>query len=207
MRPLVEADGTYYPATIRPLTRGDRRDVEIAGDRDDDTSLLVQLRVLFADLDAEAKRHAGDPIALTHALARLEALLADVRYVRDGARELCAEALKTTKVRRLTITDVATVEASNSIKRSGWQHRELMIRMLGITGWKFIDEDGVIVPTGAVADELLRWLSPDWRMTPLKDAGLKPDDYCTVERDDDGHPVATPDVKIVDNLIRRMGTQ
>jgi hypothetical protein len=41
-------------------------------------------------------------------------------------------------------------------------------------------------------------------MTAVRQAGLDPDNYCRVQTDDDGKPVRTPTLRVLDNLVRRM---
>jgi hypothetical protein len=43
-------------------------------------------------------------------------------------------------------------------------------------------------------------------MTPIRDAGLNVNDYCCILTDDDGNPVRTPTLRMLDNLFRRMTT-
>lgn len=197
-----------YVATVRPLKSGGRSDVELVaapGVEAFADDFVARLRLFFADMDTEARSHAGDPVALTHALARLEALLADVRYVRDTVKRLGAEALKDAKVRRLTISDVATVEATSSVNRTEWRHAALLHAVIKHE-WPegLIDHaTGVVLTVDDTVRVVLDYLTPTWKLTPLRDAGLNPDDFCTVATDDDGKPIATPDVRMVDNLIRR----
>jgi hypothetical protein len=51
---------------------------------------------------------------------------------------------------------------------------------------------------------LLEMFRPEWKLTPLKEMGLDPDEFCQVETDDDGKPVRTPSLRMVDNVVRRI---
>jgi len=65
---------------------------------------------------------------------------------------------------------------------------------------------GEVITGTDAADKLLETLRPEWRMTNLKALGINPDEYCTVASDDDGRPIRTPSVRIVDNIVRRLTT-
>jgi hypothetical protein len=208
---LVPVGSGEYVARVTPLKgRSDRSDVEVEAVDDVEAfarnDIVARLREFFADLEGEAQQHAWDPVALSHALARMEALLADVRYVRDTIRDLDARALHAAKVRRLTISGVVTVEGTSELSRTGWRHAELLHAMLSrqFGGETLVVADtGETVDLGAVTDLLLSWFTPSWRLTPIREAGLNPDRFCEVLVDDDGKPVREPAVKMVDNLIRR----
>lgn len=208
----IQLGSASYPARITPLKTGGRRDVEI-GEAETlpaafmRSDIISQLRRFFADLEAEASDRAGDPVALSQALARMEALLADVRYVRDSMRSLAAEALADERIRRLTVLGVATVEASSEIKRSEWQHNHILSAMLAAHGMALLHlQTGEIHHPEIAAETLLAWFRPEWRMTALREAGLNPDQFCTVASDDDGRPIRTPAIRIVDNIVRRITT-
>ena len=199
-----------YDVDVRPLRTGRRVDVVVRQSTPTPSieapDFVARLRQFFADMDSEVDRHVHDPIATAQALARIEALLADVRYLRDRLTKVTAESLKAMEIRRLTVSEVTTVEASNETKRSEWQHEKLLTRLLEQHGFK----RGVVSPdTGERMDLvdlvalLLGWFRPEWRLTGVRESLVDPDDYCTVERDDDGKPVKTASIRIVDNLVRR----
>lgn len=199
-----------YQARVTNLKSGGRRDVEVTPidpnlpSSFDRTDIVATLRRFFDALEAEAQEHRGDPVATSQALARMEALLADVRSVRDSIKTLAAEALSDEHVRRLTVYGVCSVEATSEIKRTGWQHAALMEECLATTEWAMIDTStGEVVPREQAADLLLSWFTPTWKLTALKSLSINPDDYCDVQTDDDDRPVRTPTVRMVDNLVRR----
>lgn len=210
MADLVPVGTGQYVAKVTALRNSKRRDVEIQQELDntDFPDIVAALRKFVADLDEAAYDAAGDPVALTNALARLETLLGDFRYVRDTVRDLNAKALADANIRRLTVVDVATVEGTSKTDRTNWEHRRLMIDMLRwCFGSKLIMADsGEMLTVEAFADKILSWFKPDWRLTPIRDAKLNPDDYCDVDVDDEGKPVRQPAVKIVDNIIRKANT-
>lgn len=209
---LAVIDGTTYEARITPLKSGGRRDIEIAQATDRGTTsfaatnIVAQMRQFFAALDAEAEQHRDDPVALAQALARLDALLADVRTVRDSVRDMAARSLAAEKVRRLTIENVCTVEATTDTKRSNWDHQRLMTAMLTAAKVRGLTEDGEVLWPHHLAERVLAWMRPEWRMTPVRDAGLNPDDFCEVAIDDNGKPVREPSLRMVDNTVRKITT-
>lgn len=209
--PTEVVPGVRYPAKITPLKTGGRRDIEVSDPHPVEafagTDIITRLRQFFDALEAEAAQHDADPVALTNAFARMEALTADVRYVRDTIRTCLANRLDVERIRRLTVSGVATVEGVGFIDRSEWRHAELMTAML-----KRTFPNGLIdKATGETWDAseftplLLDWATPSWKLTPIRAVGLDPDDYCTVITDDDGRAVRTPAVKTVDNSVRRIG--
>lgn len=207
---LAVLGAATYQARVTPLKSGGRRDIEVTPNDPhlpvsfDQTDVVAVLRRFFDALEAEAQEHRGDPVATSQALARMEALLADVRSVRDSIRDLAAEALRDEQVRRLTVTGVCTVEGTSEVKRTAWRHSELLAAVLNREGLSLLDTaEGEVIHPEQAAETLLQWFSPTWKMTGVKNSGLNPDDYCTVETDDDDRPVRTPTVKMVDNLVRR----
>ena len=201
-----------YAARVTPLRSGGRRDIEVRPHDENlpaafgQTDIVARLRQFFSALEAEAHEHAGDPVATSQALARMEALLADVRYARDTIRRLAAQSLAAEKVRRLTIGNVCTVEATTEVKRTDWQHHRLLTDMLSESGIRGLSEHGEVIEPTDLADTILSWLRPEWRMTPIKAAGLNPDAYCAMMTDDDGNPIREPAVRMVDNHIRKITT-
>jgi hypothetical protein len=206
---LVPLGQTHYTATVTPLKTGGRRDVEVTPNdlqvphAFEQTDIIARMRAFFIALDDEAKTHKGDPVALAQALARLDALVADVRSVRDTIRTMTAEALKEQKVRRLTVQHVTTVESSSEVKRSNWQHQRLLGDMLNHYGLSLLNQTTGEISEGTyAADQILEWLNPTWKMTPIKAAGFNPHDYCDVALDDDGKPISTPTVRMINNEER-----
>lgn len=201
-----------YQARVTPLKSGGRVDMEVTPlDADAprafaDHDIIDQLRRFFSALESEAHSHEGDPVATGQALARVEALLADVRSVRDSLKTLTASALADNRVRRLTIAGVTTIEGTTEVKRTEWRHAPLLTAALEVQAQRLMSiETGEVMTAEESAAVLLELFRPEWRMTPLKELGIDPDDFCRVETDDDGKPVRTPSVRIVDNLARRSG--
>lgn len=213
MTALEQFGQSHYTATVTPLKTGGRRDVEVQPNDPDlpvafgESDIITRLRQFFDRLEAEAQSHEGDPVALTQALARLETLLADVRWVRDSVKTLAAQALQDQRVRRLTVSGVCTVEGTTEVKRTGWRHAELMTAMMRASKLMLVDgETGERLSDEDASAALLTWFSPTWKTTTVKGLGLNADDYCEVATDDDGKPVRTPTVRMQDNLVRRMDT-
>lgn len=194
--------------TVTPIARSSRRDVHVASvnpalpEAFAKTDIVGALRRFFADLDAEAQSHKNDPIALTQAMLRLDTLLADVRAVRDSVRQMATDALHRENIRRLALEGVGVVETSSSIQRTEWRHAELLTRVLDARGLAFIDTTtGERLDTSRAAEVVLTFLRPEWKLTPLKETGIDPNQYCTVDMDGD-KPVATPSVTIKHNTDR-----
>ena len=209
MSALVPLGASVYTASVTPLKTGGRRDIEVTPNDPESpkafgqTDIIARMRAFFIALDEEAKTHEGDPVALAQALARLDALVADVRSVRDTIRTMTAEALKEQRVRRLTVQGVTTVESTSEVKRSNWQHQRLLGDMLNRYGLSLLNQTtGEIFEGQYAADRLLEWFNPTWKMTPIKASGLDPHDYCDVNTDDDGKAVATPSVRMINNEER-----
>jgi len=208
---LVVLGAAAYEARVTPLKTGGRRDVEVTPinptgpEAFGSTDVLGVLRQFFDRLDQEAAEHEGDPVALSQALARMEAVLADVRHVRDTMRTMTAAALNDERVRRLTVSGVVTVEGTSEVKRTEWRNENVLSALLAAHGYALLH-----LPTGEIrrheqaAPALLEWFRPDWKMTAMKQAGIDPDQFCTVATDDDGRTVRTPTVRIVDNIVRRI---
>jgi hypothetical protein len=209
MNELVPLGATHYSARVTPLKTGGRRDIEVtpndlqAPHAFEQTDIIARMRAFFVALDDEATQYQGDPVALAQALARLDALVADVRWVRDTIRTMTAEALKEQKVRRLTIEGITTVEGTSEVKRTNWQHEQLLTDMLNNASLSILNTaTGEVISAEDASPLLLEWFRPEWKMTPLKTAGLNPNDYCTVALDDDGKVTPTPSVRMINNTER-----
>jgi hypothetical protein len=209
MMEIVPIGTTSYSAKVVPLKVGGRRDVEVTPNdlqvphAFERTDIIARMRAFFVALDDEAQQHRGDPVALAQALARLEALLADVRWVRDAIKTMTAEALREQRIRRLTVSGVTTVEGTSEIKRSGWRHEELLGDLLSGAGLSLLDTStGEKIDGNEAADVLLAWFRPEWKLTPIKASGLDPHKYCEVSTDDNGKPVSSPSVRMINNEER-----
>jgi hypothetical protein len=197
MTALERFDG----ATITPL-RGGRRDVDITGDITPfgTQDVFSALRRLFVEIDSEASNHVGEPVPLVQALAHLDALVADLRMVRDNVKRLAADALQAERVRRLTISDVCTVESSTETVRTGWRHADLTHTLLEVTGHRIVSvETGEVLDASRSANWLLHFVTPSWKLTGLREVGIDPDDWCDTPKDDDGNTIRTNTVRIRDN--------
>jgi hypothetical protein len=201
---------TEPTVTITPLKSGGRSDMVVSDGNEtpasfSSTAIVDQLRAFFDKIEAEADARKDDPVAMVNALARMEALLADVRYVTGVIRDHTATSLSDAKFRRVTVEGVATMEASSASERTDWQDRDLLLAMLDrSTTVPNVDYNtGEIIDHGAIADELLSWFRVQWRLTPIRDAGLNPDDYSHQPTNEDGTPLRTPTVTVKDNVLRR----
>jgi hypothetical protein len=151
-------------------------------------------------MDAEIDARKDDPVATGQALARLDAILGDMRYLRDRLARTTASAMDRLRIKQLTVEGLATWEATASYKRTGWRHRDLLIKALDTTKLTMLDENtGELLASEATADIILEWLTPSWKLTGLRALGVKPDDYCTVDTDEEGNAVRTPGVRFYSN--------
>lgn len=168
-------------------------------------TFLDQMRVLFMALDVEAEKYAGEPEATARALAHMDALLADIRYARDRLQTMTAEGLRTKRIRRLVIEGVIEVEGGSEAKRTDWQDTKLLGNVLRSLGLRVMSVwSGEWLEVDVAAAQLLGVFRAEWRLTALRSMGLDPDDYSTLQRDDEtGQPIRTPTVRIVDNRVRR----
>jgi hypothetical protein len=164
-----------HTVNIIPMNRGDRRDIEVTPNSVDPspafqtTDIIAQLRRFFDAVEAEAQASKNDPVALAQSLARLEALVADIRYVRDTVKTLAAESLQAEKVRRFTVQGVITLEGTTEVKRSGWRHADLLADMLDSSSLALLKTaTGELTSGPEAAEILLEWFRPDWKMTPIK---------------------------------------
>jgi hypothetical protein len=120
-------------------------------------------------------------------------------------RQHAADGLAANKVRRLTIEDLATVEGTTEATRSEWQDQELFREMFRtVFGGEFANTGtGERWSATAFAEIMLKWFRVQWRLTPIRDAGLNPDDYSTLPTNEDGTPLRTPTLRMVDNVLRK----
>ncbi len=191
----------YANDSVRVSRAGNRNDVEVDGVAP--FEFLTRLRDLFYAVEEEIESHKADPISLANALANLETILAGVRNVRDRVKTLAASALAVDRIRRLTVTGVVTVESVSEIRRTAWDNEPLLTAMLDASNLRILDTDtGTVFQAGESARLLLAWFRPEWRLTPIRNMGINPDAFCSVLTDDDGYPMKTPSLKIVDNSTR-----
>lgn len=197
---------------VTPLKTGGRADWRVAECHEStglpipfaETDIITQLRVFFDQLDLEVEKHRGDPIALVNALVRMEAVLADVRAVTTNVRTATAEALDSWKIRRMTVEGLTTVEGTSQATRTDWENQRLMRDMLTSECPTMIDaKTGEVVDNDELAATILTWCRVEWRLTPVRAAGLDVDDYSTQPTDEDGKPMRTPAVRIHENVLRK----
>lgn len=187
------------PSVSITEVRGGRRDVEITGDLIEfsGSDAFSALRRLFADIDSEAQAHSGQPVPLVQALAHLDALVADLRLVRDNVKRYASDALAGEKVRRLVVHGVCTVESVTETARTGWRHPDLMHALMQGTGHRLVCvETGEVFDAQQSTDWLLSVFTPAWKITGLREHGIDPDDWCDVPRDDYGNTVRTHTVRL-----------
>jgi hypothetical protein len=124
--------------------------------------------------------------------------------VRDDVKRRAALALHEQRVRRLTITGVVTVEATTETKRTGWRSDDLLTECFERSDLRALDTStGVVLNSRESAEAMLRWMRPEWKLTAVRELGINPDAHCAVLSDDDGHPVRTPSLKVIDNTTRK----
>lgn len=109
-------------------------------------------------------------------------LLNSVRTLRKALADI-ESSVEATAVQRLAYGETQVgdllVEVRSSRKRSEWRHDDLAWRVC--QDLAFDDDgtqiDGVAEVVDKVRNRLLLCARPEWRMTPLKDLGINPDDY------------------------------
>jgi hypothetical protein len=208
--PVVAAG---YELAVQPLARGGRQDWHITNDVGEHPGLeapdiIAMFRKFFERMDTETTLREGDPVATGQALAKMDTLLADMRYVRDRLRDVTATAMNDHRIRRITVEHIATWESSSTVSRTNWQHDQLVNDMMAHEcgdDYQILTSDGELLPASVLSEVISALYSPATapRVTPIKEAGFKPDDYCDIQLDEDGKPVRTPTVRINDNTYRR----
>lgn len=172
-----------------------------AGVLDGPTTTSI-LRRLFAGLYTEADRRKGDPIATGRALLNAETLLRDLRSLVAKLKTDTATAMDDLKVRRITLEGVGVWEASTSVNRSNWQTARAVSDYLTARGvQRAVTVEGEYIGVDVLGVILSELYGPSNgpRMTPLREVGLKPDDYCDIELGEDEKPIRTPGVRVHDN--------
>ena len=195
-RPAVAGD---HDTTVH-LVRGGRRDITVHAaaptEAIESTQIVPTLRAFFAAIEAEAERLADHPEATVQALARVDAMLADLRYVRDRLHQITAVALKEQGIRRLTVEGVASVEAKVDTRRTDWDNETLLDLVLAALPVRYVDiETGEMMEPADMRALLAPYFRPDWRLTALRNLGIDPDEWCTVAEQ-------VPTLRMIDNLER-----
>ena len=131
-------------------------------------SLNVETKAVLEDDDSP-----DTVVALLNSIRTLRKALADIE-----------SGVEATAVQRLAYGETQVgdllVEVRSSRKRSEWRHDDLAWRVCQDLAF---DSDGTEVDGWAqivdkVRNRLLLCARPEWRMTPLKDLGIEPNDYC-----------------------------
>lgn len=165
---------------------------------------VAAMRRFFSEMDAEITARSDDPIALAQGLARIEALLADVRYVRDRLRDTAATGLQAAGIRKLTVEGVLTCEQVNDSPPRDWDDAALVRRLVEDAWPNLVDADtGERVTGEQIADRVLACASVSyWRMGALRERCINPDDYSEQATDEDGSPIKRPSIRMHDNRVR-----
>jgi hypothetical protein len=207
---LLPALLDHYDVETRHVRNSSRSDWEVV----QGTSLVAsaveapdfidQLRRFFMAMDVEVEQYRNDPIATGQALAKIDALLADLRSVRATLNTATAEALARYQVRRLVIQGIAVMEASSTYDRHAWRHEDLLPAALRAFGVEHLvnTETGEAFTADDLAVRILAVLTPSWKLTGLRAIGLDPDDWCEFTSDDNGRPARVPTVRFNDNAVR-----
>ena len=200
-----------YTVVVRKTPRSKRADWEVVIPDDttpaDRPEFVEALRRFFAEFDEQISAHVDDPIATGQALTKIEALLADLRYLAGLLRNVTAASMDAGSVRRITVEGIGVWEASSSLQRSNWQTSNLVAEFLLRSNIRAaVTVDGEIVEPLFVADIIseLYGSSTAPRITPLRGVGMDPDEFCDVAEDEEGAPVRTATVRVVDNQARKV---
>lgn len=207
--PSVPALPDQYEIERRPLRGGRREDWEVRPVDEqtvlDAPDVTAALRRMFADLFDETQRRADDPIAVGRALLKVQTLLGDLRALESEMRTTTAEAMSKLGVRRIALDSVGVWEFVSSARRSDWQTARLVSAYLAARGLsRAVSDDGEFIEGDQIGELVadLYGTSSAPRVTPLRDAGLNPDDFCTLELDEDEKPIRTPSIKVSANNER-----
>jgi hypothetical protein len=207
---MTDIETLEYEIETTPLKTGGRSDWNVKDHHNshpvafEATEIVAKLRQFFDQLEAEAEARRDDPVAMVHALARMEALLADVRYVTSAIRDYAATSLQEAKVRRMVVEGIAAVEATTASQRTGWEHQKALAAMLKAAEVAVLDKaTGELMDDETSAQVILEWFTPSWKLTAMKAAGLDPDDYSDQPKDEEGRPLREPTVRFHDNRLRR----
>lgn len=200
---LLPVAAAAAPTVVVPVVRhvrGGRRDITYATGADTDaierTNIVPTLRAFFDAIEAEAARLADHPEATVQALARVDAMLADLRYVRDQLHRITATALQSQGIRRLTVEGVVSVEARTETRRTEFNDEVLLDLVLSLLPVRFIAAStGEVLEPADVRAMIAPFFRPEWRLTALRDAGIDPDEWCTITEQ-------VPTLRIIDNTER-----
>lgn len=159
------------------------------------------MRKFFDGMDREIDARVDDPVATSQALARVETIMADMRYIQNRLKAVTGAAMDELKIRRITVERVATVEASAITADRKWNDLGLLRHVLD--NWKHVDsETGELVDSEVVATLILELAKLSWRSTPMPDRNIQASDWFEREVGDDGKPAKTPTTRMIDNRIR-----
>lgn len=149
---------------------------------------LVTLRRGLAELDDQRKAlaEAGDYETLIYGLVQLLPLVKDLSEL---ARAVKQDIAATMPSRWVEIEGVGRVERKPDNRRSDWDWDQLLPRLIRM----YVDPDGNgALPEPAEVMDRMRELIVDVigvtpskgpRVTPLREMGLDPDEWCSVTRD------------------------
>lgn len=142
--------------------------------------ILVILRDAIASADAEREELAalGDTESLAIGLVGLRMLVRDLRTLADATEDDLARVMGEQRERMLAIEYVGIFKRQRSTTRREWQSVDLARRLVVEAM-----ERGEINHPLDVVELLLRHGSITWRVTPLRESGLDPAEWC-VEDDD-----------------------
>lgn len=193
LRGAMRSDWTVTPAAVRSHPS-------------DAPSFVKAMRRFFKQMDEEIDARLNDPIQTGQALAKMEALLADMRYLTNRLRSVTAEAMAEGRIRRITVEGVATWEETASVSRSNWDHPRIVSAYLKTLRFdRVITTDGEVVSIDEVATALGALYGPSTspRITPLREAGMNPDEYCDIALDENDKPIKEHSVRMHDNKERQ----
>lgn len=149
-------------------------------------ALVQQLGELSDDVDAEYSEaiNAEGGIGIESMIVALLALREAKRGIDLLYRRIENDVIRGTDKKSFTIEGAGEVQIKTSTKRNDWNHdalwRTVVARALDE---REMDDDGVIAEPSyeTVARVLAECARPSWRVTPLRDRGIDPDEFSHVE--------------------------
>lgn len=149
--------------------------------REQAAEVLVVLRQAIAAADEERAglAAAGDLESLAIGLVGFRMLVRDLRTLADATESDLERIMGDSRTRTLTIDYVGVFKRLRSTTRREWQTADLARRLV----LEALERGEIHHPLDVVA-LLLRHGSITWRVTPLRESGLDPAEWCV---EDDEH--------------------
>ncbi len=144
--------------------------------------LVQSMEDLPAELENEYDE-LGDPSAEILAI-----LLSAIRGLRAGLKpfedRVERDLMETAGSKRFVVEGLGEVQIRKSVKRTQWDNDALaQVVVAYALDERVLDEESGEYESAfqAVARVLMECARPSWRIIPLRDRGIDPDEYCSVD--------------------------